>query len=121
MPSHTPFQVLKNRLLLEESTFDTVQLQQHAEMASMLNPDQLRVYNRIQNDKNLKKQTLLFVYGHGRMGKTFLWSTILAYFRSIGKIVLAVATSGIASLFLSNGRTAHSRFNIPTNITDTSM
>ncbi|KAI3780366.1 hypothetical protein L2E82_10346 [Cichorium intybus] len=54
MPCHTLFEVLRNRLLLEEKTLDTLQLQQqHAEMASMLNLDQLRVYNRIQNDQNL--------------------------------------------------------------------
>ncbi|KAL3627206.1 hypothetical protein CASFOL_028569 [Castilleja foliolosa] len=40
---------------------------------------------------------------------------------SMGKIVLAVAASGIASLLLPAGRTAHSRFKIPINLTDESM
>ncbi|PIA31358.1 hypothetical protein AQUCO_05000027v1 [Aquilegia coerulea] len=35
---------------------------------------------------------------------------------SKGKIVLAVASSGITSLLLPGGRTAHSRFNIPLNV-----
>ncbi|KAL3638423.1 hypothetical protein CASFOL_017794 [Castilleja foliolosa] len=37
---------------------------------------------------------------------------------SSGKIVLAVAASGIASLLLPSGRTAHSRFKIPIDLTD---
>ena len=34
------------------------------------------------------------------------------------KIVLAVASSGVASLLLPRGRTAHSRFKIPFDITE---
>ncbi|XP_072058284.1 uncharacterized protein [Arachis hypogaea] len=44
-----------------------------------------------------------------------------AEIRSRGDIVLNVASSGIASLLLPNGRTAHSRFKIPLNITEDSV
>ncbi|XP_020967349.1 uncharacterized protein LOC107614824 [Arachis ipaensis] len=40
---------------------------------------------------------------------------------TMGDIVLNIASSGIASLLLSNGRTAHSRFKIPLNITEYSV
>jgi len=40
--------------------------------------------------------------------------------QSEGKIVLAVASCGIAALLLQGGRTTHSRFRIPINITDES-
>ncbi|XP_016177755.1 uncharacterized protein LOC107620044 [Arachis ipaensis] len=40
---------------------------------------------------------------------------------SLGDIVLNVASSGIASLLLPNGRTAHSRFKILLNITEDSV
>ncbi|OMO93711.1 DNA helicase PIF1, ATP-dependent [Corchorus olitorius] len=53
-------------------------------------------------------------------GKTFLWNTIIAGIRSVGKIALAVASSGIASLLLPGGRTAHSRFKIPSTIQECS-
>lgn len=41
--------------------------------------------------------------------------------RAEGKIVLAVASSGIASLLLPSGRTAHSRFKLPLELTDESV
>ncbi|XP_015970324.1 uncharacterized protein LOC107493786 [Arachis duranensis] len=44
-----------------------------------------------------------------------------AEIRSRSDIVLNVASSGIASLLLPNGRTAHSRFKIPLNITEDSV
>ncbi|XP_057443466.1 uncharacterized protein LOC130735534 [Lotus japonicus] len=47
---------------------------------------------------------------------TFVWNTLSAAMRSKGKIVLNVASSGIASLLLPGGRTAHSRFSIPISI-----
>ncbi|GJS09403.1 DNA helicase [Tanacetum coccineum] len=40
---------------------------------------------------------------------------------SKGKIVLAVASSGIASLLLPSGRTAHSRFKLPLELTEESL
>ncbi|XP_060969776.1 uncharacterized protein LOC115713282 [Cannabis sativa] len=42
---------------------------------------------------------------------------LIAKLRSESKIVLPVATSGIAALLLPNGRTAHSRFHIPLEVT----
>ncbi|XP_010667795.1 uncharacterized protein LOC104884796 [Beta vulgaris subsp. vulgaris] len=46
--------------------------------------------------------------------------TLCAAIRKMGKIVLPVALSGIASLLLPWGRTAHSRFGIPLNVTENS-
>ncbi|GJR63441.1 ATP-dependent DNA helicase PIF1-like protein [Tanacetum coccineum] len=45
--------------------------------------------------------------------KTFLYKTIMERLQSKRMIVLAVASSGITSLLLPGGRTAHSRFVIP--------
>ncbi|MCH84497.1 ATP-dependent DNA helicase PIF1 [Trifolium medium] len=61
-----------------------------------------------------------FLYGYGGTGKTFLWRTLSAALRSQGKIVINVASSGIASLLLPNGKTAHSTFCIPLEINDKS-
>jgi ATP-dependent DNA helicase PIF1 len=42
-----------------------------------------------------------------------MWRTLASALRAQRKIVLTVATSGIASLLLPGGRTAHSKFKIP--------
>jgi hypothetical protein len=55
---------------------------------------------------------LFFVYVNGGTGKTFVWTTFLSRLRGQGKIVLVIASSGITSLLLLGGRTAHSRFKI---------
>lgn len=49
-----------------------------------------------------------------------LWKAITTKLRSEGKIVLAVASCGIAALLLQGGRTAHSRFHIPLILTEES-
>ncbi|GKC42330.1 DNA helicase, partial [Tanacetum coccineum] len=76
------------------------------------------IYDLIITASATNKQELLFVYGHGDTGKIFLWKTIISSLRSQGKIALAVASSGIASLLLPAGRTAHSRFKLPLDLTD---
>nr|GEY14846.1 hypothetical protein [Tanacetum cinerariifolium] len=64
---------------------------------------------------------MFFLYGYGGTRKTFIWKTLSAALRSKGEIVLNVASSGIAALLLSGGRTAHSRFAIPINIHEESF
>ena len=54
-----------------------------------------------------------FVHSAGGCGKTYLFNLIAAVVCAQGKIVLCVASSGIASLLLSGGHTAYSRFKIP--------
>ncbi|KAL3627815.1 hypothetical protein CASFOL_028230 [Castilleja foliolosa] len=110
-----------NRLLLEETCYDRPSLAyEHCRSLSMLNSDQRQVYDRILSSYHTNSQVLLFVYGHGGTGKMFLWRTIISFFRSIGKVVLAVAASGIASLLLPSGRTDHSRFKISLDLTEQS-
>nr|XP_023883470.1 uncharacterized protein LOC111995771 [Quercus suber] len=74
----------------------------------------------LQEELDFDSGGLYFVYGHGGTGKTYLWKTLIACLRSQGKIVLAVASSGIAALLLPGGRTAHSRFQIPIIVTEES-
>uniref|UniRef100_A0A0D3E8D8 ATP-dependent DNA helicase n=1 Tax=Brassica oleracea var. oleracea TaxID=109376 RepID=A0A0D3E8D8_BRAOL len=65
-----------------------------------------------------KDGKLFFVYGAWSTGKTFLYKTIISRLRSRKQIVLPIASSGIAALLLPNGRTAHSRFNIPLKLSE---
>ncbi|GJY59653.1 DNA helicase [Tanacetum coccineum] len=66
-------------------------------------------------DNPHKKKTTLTV------GRQFLWKTIIYALRSEGRIVLAVASSGIASSLLPSSRTAHSRFKLPLDLNDSSV
>jgi hypothetical protein len=61
------------------------------------------------------------VSGHDGTGKTFLWNSIGSYLRAQKKFILTVASSGVASLLLPNGRTTHSRFRIPIDVDELSM
>ena len=54
-----------------------------------------------------------FLHGPAGTGKTFLYRTLCHHFRAQGKVVICVASSGIASLLLPGGTTSHSRFKIP--------
>nr|GEU50368.1 hypothetical protein [Tanacetum cinerariifolium] len=62
---------------------------------------------QIQNYCLVEIQEVLNRNGRSGTGKTFLYKTIIARIRSERKIVLAVASSGITSLLLPAGRTAH--------------
>ena len=59
--------------------------------------------------------------GNAGIGKTFIYNTIATKLRSLGHIVVIVASSGIASLLLVGGRTAHSTFRIPLDVLESSI
>ncbi|XP_076944878.1 ATP-dependent DNA helicase PIF1-like [Bidens hawaiensis] len=91
--------------------------------ATMLSTDSLsrpeHVWNstwKLLSDDILYRQRKLLK----SLGKTYLWKTLSSAIRSQGNIVLNVASSGIASLLLSGGWTAHSRFHIPINLNEDS-
>ncbi|GJY75074.1 DNA helicase, partial [Tanacetum coccineum] len=122
MPPEHLMSVLRNRLLMEEKNYDRTLLAAHRDqLLPQLNDKQRRIFILIMDACFNNRQELVFVYGHGGTGKTFLWKTLIFSLRSEGKIVLAVASSGIASLLLPAGRTAHSRFKIPLDLTDSTV
>ncbi|GKE62546.1 DNA helicase, partial [Tanacetum coccineum] len=86
-----------------------------------LNEKQRRIFDLIMNACTNNQQELIFIYGHGGTCKTFLWKAVTYTLRAEGKIVLAVASSGVASLLLPAGRTSHSRFILPLDLTDPSV
>ena len=111
-----------NRLINEERIYDQTNLQvEFNNQLNLLTEEQRSVFQQIINAIEGNKGVVFFVYGYGGTGKTFLWKTLSAAIRSKGQIVLNVASSGIASLLLSGGRTAHSRFRIPLNLTEDSV
>ncbi|KAG3241157.1 hypothetical protein PI124_g13971 [Phytophthora idaei] len=97
-------------------------LQETVDQEHLLNDEQRSVYSTIINavDNPTPDNTLFFIDGPGDTGKSTLLKHILAKVRLSGKIALAVASSGIASLLLMGGRTTHSTFKIPLKLNDTS-
>ncbi|KAM0899408.1 hypothetical protein ACQ4PT_021282 [Festuca glaucescens] len=111
-----------NRLIDDEMSYDiTGLLAQTPLLKAKLNHDQRHAFNSIVDSVTGATPAFYFVSGYGGTGKTFLWTCIISHLRSERKIVLAVASSGVASLLLPGGRTAHSRFKIPIDISETSM
>ncbi|KAG4912541.1 hypothetical protein JHK82_053128 [Glycine max] len=70
------------------------------------------IFDIIMNVVNLQRGGIFFLYGYGGTNKTFMWKTLSSALRSNEYIVLTIASSGIASLLLPGGRTAHSKFAI---------
>ncbi|KAK1684710.1 hypothetical protein QYE76_045558 [Lolium multiflorum] len=101
LPNDAELEELGNRLINEELNYDMDKLKdEHQAILNNLNQDQKKAYDAIMEsvDKRLGKQ--IFVEGYGGTGKTYLWKAITTKLRSEGKIVLAVASCGIAALLL---------------------
>jgi hypothetical protein len=113
------FSISDNRLINDELDPEPLMLSmQAASLVSQLNAGQKSVFDTITQRVLSGCPGFFFVCGHGGTGKTFLWNAIIASLRSEKKIVLTVASSDVASLLLPRGRTAHSRFRIPFDITE---
>ncbi|XP_076933391.1 uncharacterized protein LOC143599263 [Bidens hawaiensis] len=73
MPRHDLLQQLQNRLLMEERNYDRHMLSiEHNTNRSKLNLQQSRIYEDVTSAVASHRQILVFVYGHGGTGKTFL-------------------------------------------------
>ncbi|XP_072073974.1 uncharacterized protein [Arachis hypogaea] len=114
--------LLTERDIIEELNFNRDDLKKNSsDMLAIATPEQRYAFDKIVTAVYCDEGGFFFVYGHGGTGKIFLWNLMSAEIRSRGDIVLNVTSSGIASLLLPNGRTAHSRFKIPLNITEDSV
>ncbi|RYR66272.1 hypothetical protein Ahy_A03g012255 [Arachis hypogaea] len=119
VPNNSLVSQFSNLMLLRELQYDTVSLsREHDADLLKLNEEQRVVYDKIIDCVSNKKDGFFFVYGFGGTGKTFLYRVLSARLRSEKKIVINVASSGIASLLLPGGKTAHSMFNIPVDLTE---
>ncbi|XP_058774642.1 uncharacterized protein LOC131648928 [Vicia villosa] len=110
---------LGNRLIYDERNYDTASMNSEFEnLFAVL--QQRSIYEKIIHAVESQKPAVFFLYGYGGTGKTYMWRTLAAALRSKHDICLTVATSGIASLLLPGGRTAHSKFRIPVPTMDNS-
>ncbi|XP_031108449.1 uncharacterized protein LOC116012920 [Ipomoea triloba] len=117
IPDENSMGLSENMLIAEELVYDKESLKtEHETLVTQLTDEQKNVYDSVMNDIDSNGGGLFFVYGYRGTGKTFVWRTLSSKIRSRGDIVLNVASSGIASLLLPGGRTAHSRFAIPLSL-----
>ncbi|XP_057463821.1 uncharacterized protein LOC130753661 [Actinidia eriantha] len=114
--------IVGNRLIWEQR-----QLQIDAQQIDVqinfdhLNDKQREAYVAITSSIFQNKGTIFFLGGGAGTGKTFLYNTIATKCRSVAHTVITVASSGIASLLLVGGRTAHSTFCIPLDVRENSI
>uniref|UniRef100_A0A0D3CNQ2 ATP-dependent DNA helicase n=1 Tax=Brassica oleracea var. oleracea TaxID=109376 RepID=A0A0D3CNQ2_BRAOL len=101
----------ENVLISDELSYDREKLKaEHDRDIVKLTEEQRKIYDEIVDAVVNEKGGVFFVYGFGGTGKTFMWRLLSAAIRFKGEICLNTASSGIASLLLQGGRTAHSRF-----------
>ncbi|XP_071718522.1 uncharacterized protein [Rutidosis leptorrhynchoides] len=111
-----------NMLIQDEISYDIDALKaEYQKLKSTMTNEQIYVYDTVVHALDKDVGGVFFVYGYGGTGKTFVWKTLAAAVRSRGDIVINVASSGIATLLLTGGRTAHSRFKIPINVQEDSF
>lgn len=109
--------LLGNEFLRQHSSYDPAsELRLLLASLPLLNADQRVAFNSILDAALAKEARTFFVEGAAGAGKTFLYNALCHALRSREMIVLCVASSGIASLLLPGGKTAHSSFKIPIDI-----
>jgi len=116
--THAAYPILHNRFVEEELSHPLDPLIDMNNPTVSLNEDQKNAFHKIVQRVEQNEPGFFFVAGYGGTGKTYLWNRIVGYLRGKNKIVLTVASSGVAALLLPGGRTAHSRFKIPCEVED---
>ncbi|KAK9740538.1 hypothetical protein RND81_03G042900 [Saponaria officinalis] len=121
LPDETFISESHNKLIQSKLMYDRATLsEKHKTLMCSLTDEQKGIYDEIMRTVSKGQGGVFFLYGFGGIGKTFIWRTFCAAIRSLGEIVLSVASSGIVSLLLPGGQNAHSRFHIPLNINENS-
>ena len=110
-------QDLREAKVIREEQYDLeTQAEKAQQMKPLLNESQTHCFDLITGTTLESRQNSFVIDSPGGYGKTFLFATLAAHFRSKGEIVLIVASTGLAAQNLEGGRTAHSRFKIPIDI-----
>ena len=110
-----------NRFIAEQRSYDVEeQAVLAAEHEHSFNADQKAVFQEIMQAVIDKTGQTFFLHGPSGTGKTYVYNTLCYRLRSQGKIIICIASSGIAALLLKGGHTSHSCFNIPVQINESS-
>ncbi|GAU49129.1 hypothetical protein TSUD_376720 [Trifolium subterraneum] len=113
---------LGNRLIYNELNYDVQeQKEQFQKLFKSLTDEQRNIYHTIMKAVRKQQGGVFFLTWLWRNWKNFRVCTLASSLRSRSQIVLTVASSGITSLLLPGGRTAHSKFKIPVPTLDNSV
>ncbi|CAG8821200.1 18985_t:CDS:2, partial [Gigaspora margarita] len=82
------------------------------EMINQLNLEQNSIYQKVMAHVYNNISLIIFINGHAGRDKTFLVNVICIVIRSLKKIALSCATTGLAALNYDGGHTVHSLFHI---------
>ncbi|XP_012844362.1 PREDICTED: uncharacterized protein LOC105964384 [Erythranthe guttata] len=85
-----------NILVLDELDYDRFEMGRELQRClASITDEQRKFYDVVMDDVSNDRGGMFFLYGHGGTGKTFLWKTLSAAFRSKGEIVINVASSAL--------------------------
>ncbi|KAI7958734.1 hypothetical protein MJO28_002525 [Puccinia striiformis f. sp. tritici] len=90
-------------------------------MSANLNQKQKAIFDLVAEMAKSSEVAQVFVNGPGGCGKTYLMNTISHYMTTMDIALVTVSSSGVASLMLVGGSTAHSQFKIPLQLEANSM
>ncbi|OQR81483.1 helitron helicase-like protein, partial [Achlya hypogyna] len=113
----------RNRLLASEASYDQEELITTMEGLATANEAQRAIFDTVTAEIALpqeRRQGCYFLCGEGGAGKSYISNLLLAYVRLSGRVAIAVASTGLASLSLRGGTTAHARFKIPLRVDENS-
>ena len=106
-----------NPLIAEQRNYDILEQADLTEQQiATLNPDQCTAFDKISSAVTNSTGESFFLHGSGGTGKTYIYNTLCYDLRSRVKIVLCMASSGIASLLLKGGHTVHLCCKVPISI-----
>ena len=106
LPQHNWQAVVGNRLIAEQLSYDNDEQTGFTnQRIPTLNNGQHAAFDAIVNAVETKSGQTFFLHGPGGTGKTYVYNTLGHFLCGQGKIVIHVASSGIASLLLMGGRT----------------
>ena len=106
----------------EYDSYNTQQLRDEAaQRVNSLNADQRNIFDAIETASRQQIASPIFIGASPGTGKSYLLNTVLSHIRSQGRISLACASTASAALLLNGGKTLHSQFKVPINITEESL
>ena len=121
LPQHDWAAAVGNRLIADQLSYNNdEQNELAAQHIPTLNNGQRAAFDAIVNAVDTKSGQTFFLHGPEGTGKTYVYNTLCNFLRGQSKIVVCVASSGIASLLLIGGHTSHLTFKIPIKIHESS-